>query len=372
MRIGIHADAVTHAIPGGIGAYVAGLIDGLLAGDGSNEEPDELVLLLSRGGGTLPRWTPAPPVERSRLGVRALYPAWNYLGVPRVATRLDVVHATAMVVPPAREAALVATVHDFAVERFPEVVPTPWRQLYRRGLRRALGRAAVVCANSTATRDEVIERHRLDPARVIVTPLAGAVGPATHRDTRILERLGLTSPFILHVGTIEPRKNQVGLVQAFAAVADALPDHRLVLAGAPGWDAGRAAEAVAGAGLTARVTVTGRVSDPELAALYGAASVFAFPSRYEGFGIPLLEAMAFGIPSVAGDVPALREVAGDAAVLVAPDDIDGLAAALQALAGDDALRARLAAAGPARAAHFSWARTAQATRAAYRMAAAQR
>jgi glycosyltransferase involved in cell wall biosynthesis len=367
MRVAIHADAVAHGIPGGIGAYAAGLIDALL----SSDDEDEYVLLLS-GGGAPTGWARAAEVVRSRLPIRARYPMWNYLGHPLVRTPVDVVHATAMVVPPARRAALVATVHDFAVERFPDVVPSPWRQLYRRGLRRALDEAAVLCANSAATRDEVIDRHGIEPDRVVVTPLAGSVGPTSPRDDRILTRLGLEGAFILDVGTIEPRKNQIALVDAFAQVASRLDGHRLVLAGAPGWDAGRTEAAVDRHGLASRVVFTGRVSDAELAALYAAAAVFAFPSRYEGFGIPLVEAMAFGLPAVAGDVPALREVAGDAAVLVDPDDVDALAVHLEALATDAALRARLSAAGPNRARDFSWERTAAATRAAYQLAAGRR
>jgi glycosyltransferase involved in cell wall biosynthesis len=171
---------------------------------------------------------------------------------------------------------------------------------------------------------------------------------------------------VLHVGTLEPRKNQAALVRAFAAAR--FVEHQLVLAGAPGWGAEDIEAAIASSGKADRIVVTGRVSDDELAALYAHADSFAFPSVYEGFGVPLVEALAYGLPAVTSNDDALREAGGDAVISVDPSDEAAFARALIRICTDDDLRSELRAAGPLRAAHYSWAACAEATRSAWRRA----
>jgi glycosyltransferase involved in cell wall biosynthesis len=364
VRIGIHADPAAHSIPGGVGVYVRRLVDELLAAPGENE----LSLIISRFATPPAAWVQAAMI-RPQLKFAALYAAWNFANRPPITEPLDVVHATNLVIPPASGAALVSTVHDLAVDRMPEVVPFPWRQLYRRGLKRALEESKVICAVSEATKQVIVDGYGTDPERILVTPEAANVTPASPVDDNVFKRLGIEGPYVLNVGTIEPRKNQVRLVKAFVDAGPHLAGHTLVLAGIPGWGQEEVEAVIEKLKVRHRVILSGKVTNLELASLYARASIFALPSLYEGFGIPLVEAMSFGIPSVAGSTPALAELAGDAALLADPKDANALAQALEQLASDGALRTRLSAAATARAAQYTWAETAKLTMSAYRRAA---
>jgi glycosyltransferase involved in cell wall biosynthesis len=332
-------------------------------------EPDDIdvQLVVSRSTRSLPEGWPSAKVRRMPLGQRGLYGAWNFLRIPAL-KGFDVVHATGLVVPPAREARLVATIHDDTVERFPEMVPAPWRRLYRRGFRVALRDAAVLCANSEATKRRLVDAYGVAADRVVVTPLAAVVAPGHRQDSGIFERRSIRTPYLLNVGTVEPRKNQAALVHAFAKAR--LVEHQLVIAGAPGWGSETVREAIERSGASARIVMTGHVSGAELAALYARADAFAFPSVYEGFGVPLAEALAHGIPSLSSMDDALREVGGDAVLAVDAADEAELALGIIRICTDDEVRQLLRAAGPRRAAEFSWARTAQATIGAWKAAVA--
>ena len=361
MKIAIHADAAAHAIPGGIGAYVRCLADEALR----SEDGDEVRLLVSRSS-DVSRW-PSDSVDRSLLPLRLLYAAWNVLHMPTV-HGFDVVHAPGLVIPPAPESRLVATINDDTIERFPELVPRFWRKLYRRGFHAALEDAAVLCAISDATKRRLVDTYGVAPERVVVTPLAALVEPGHVQDTGVLERCGIRRPYLLNVSTLEPRKNQAGLVRAFARAR--LVEHQLVVAGTPGWGADEVREAIARSDAAARVVVTGGVTDGELAALYANADAFALPSLYEGFGMPLVEALAHGLPCVVSTDAALVEVGGDAVIAVDASDDAALALALIRICTDDDTRDVLRAAGPRRAAGYSWRRTFELTREAWKAAAA--
>jgi glycosyltransferase involved in cell wall biosynthesis len=232
-------------------------------------------------------------------------------------------------------------------------------------MRRAVAAATRVLCVSATTAADLAERMDISPDRVDVTPLGTDLRPApTERVAELRRRLGLDGPYLLGLGTVEPRKDLPTLVRAFAALAAELP-HRLVLAGLAGWGAGELAAAVAASGVADRILVSGYVPEADKAALLSGADVFAYPSRYEGFGLPVLEAMACGTPVVTTTGGSLPEVAGDAATLVDPGDDAALAAALAKLATDPAAREDAAARGRARAATFTWERCAEATAAAY-------
>lgn len=361
MKVAIHADAAAHSIPGGIGVYVRRLVDELLA----SEEP-EIKLIISRTAEPPPGWTGVEMI-RPPLPVGRLYAAWNFTGRPKMKEEVDVVHATGLAIPPLK-GALVATVHDLAIERLPEVVPAVWRKVYLKGLQIALDRSKVLCAVSESTRTDLVNDHGVDPDRIVVTPEAPNVTPQSQTNEGVFDSLGITEPYILCVGTVEPRKNHKRLVRAFVEAGNALKGWSLVIAGVPGWGQEEVQSEIEARRVGHRVILTGKVSSPELAALYSRAGVFAFPSLYEGFGLPLIEALGFGIPTLAGATPALIELAGPAALTADPLQTSAIAEGLTLLATDETLRARLAQAGRVRAGQFTWAITAETTRAAYHKA----
>jgi alpha-1,3-rhamnosyl/mannosyltransferase len=221
----------------------------------------------------------------------------------------------------------------------------------------AVRRAAALAAISQATADDLTSRFPRAQGKTEVTPLAADPGFAEGGglEDEVLARHGINFPYILGVGTLEPRKNLPRLVEAFTGLDDATRGgHRLVLVGPLGWDAGETVDSIAAH--PDRVAAIGAVPDADLPPLYRRATGFAYPSLYEGFGLPVLEAMIAGVPVLTSDTSSMPEVGGDAALYVAPHDVGAIRAGLARLLGDEALRARLAAAGPLRAAEFSWPR----------------
>jgi glycosyltransferase involved in cell wall biosynthesis len=215
-----------------------------------------------------------------------------------------------------------------------------------------------VHADSGFVAGEVVEAFGADPGRVrVVHPGVPALPPVTDAEAEALLRRVLppgTGRYCLAVGTAEPRKDLPGLVRAFGDVAASHADVSLVLAGPPGWGEAALEEAVAASPAREMIVRTGWVEDRDLAALYGGASVLAYPSLYEGFGFPPLQAMRAGVPVVATRAGSVPEVVGDGALLVDPGDTEGLAAALARCLVDDSARRDLVAAGSAWAARFSW------------------
>jgi glycosyltransferase involved in cell wall biosynthesis len=259
----------------------------------------------------------------------------------------------------------VVTVHDLTLLTNPEWHEASKVRYFGWAMRRAVASATRVLCVSATTAADLADRLGVPPGRIDVTPLGTDLRPAPAEQVASLRgRLGLDGPYLLGLGTVEPRKDLPTLVRAFAALAPDLP-HRLVLAGLAGWGSGELAAAVAASGVADRILVPGYVAEADKAALLTGADVFAYPSRYEGFGLPVLEAMACGTPVVTTSGGSLPEVAGDAATLVDPGDDTALAAAIAKLTTDPAARADAATRGLARAASFTWARCAELTAAAY-------
>lgn len=268
----------------------------------------------------------------------------------------------------------VVTFHDVTFFLLPERYPA-LRRAYFRAASRAGARLADLAIAVSKTVKADVERHlRLPSERVRVVPLAAAPSfrplddPARIAAVRVKYRL--PERFILNVGALEPGKNQATLLRAFGRLKGGGREHGLVIAGPPAWRYERLFRLVDELGLANKVRFLDYVPAEDLVALYNLADLFVFPSLYEGFGLPPLEAIACGLPVVASTAPALREVLDGAALLVHPQDVTALAEAMAAALGDEALRSRLREAGLQRAALFSWERTARETAAVYREAAA--
>jgi glycosyltransferase involved in cell wall biosynthesis len=327
VRIGLDVAPLLQT-QAGTARWVSGLRRGLEA------RADVDVMPLSWGG-------------EGRLTAVARDVVWYPALLPRVASRsrAEVLHCTIFRAPPRARMPTIVTVHDLAVLRHPEVFPA-WTRLYgRTALRPTLRAADRVFAVSEFSRRESIELAAVDPERIDVVP--NALEPVFRPEGDAAE-----GTYALAVGTLEPRKNLARVVEATARAGVEL---RLV--GAAGWgDAG-------GAGR--HVSWLGRIGDEELAAAYRGARCLVFPSLYEGFGIPALEAMACGTPVVTSAGSAMAEVTGDAAVLVDPLDVASIVAGIEVA---DRHRDELVPLGLARAAEFTWQRTVEAAVEGYRKA----
>ncbi len=343
----------------GIGSSVAETMDAL----GRLDAPPRL-LPFAFGASVRPGADGLPADARVvPMPTRALLWSWARTGRPRldrVTRGAAVLHATAFVVPPTRLPSLV-TVHDCAFARSPSTEST-WVGTFGPILRRAVARGAHVHTSTEAVATEVedllgVPLRREGRLTVIAFGIP-RLGDPSALPADLQARLA-GAPYVLAMGSLVPRKNLPALVRAFGMLER--PDVRLVLAGPDGSDR-PAIEAVIASLLPAdrdRVVLAGAVADGVRRSLLEGAEVLAYPSRYEGFGFPMLEAMSLGVPVVASDVAPLREVAGEAALLADPDDLAGLAAALDRALSDETERAELIERGHRRAGAFTWERTAR-------------
>jgi glycosyltransferase involved in cell wall biosynthesis len=336
----------------GVGAFAFHALEALSA---RSELELRAFALTWRGRGELTTLLPKG-VRRMRrpMVARPLRMAWQRMDAPvieRWTGRIDVVHGTNFVVPPSRRAARVVTVHDLTPVRFPELC-TRATLAYPNLLRRAIARGAWVHTPSAFVAGEVVELLGAHPDKVVT--VASGVPPVVAANPSAGRRLAGAERYILTVGTIEPRKDHAALVRAFDRVADRHDDVHLVVAGVDGWAFDTFGAEVQRARHRDRVVRLGYVDEVARSALLRGAAVFAFPSRYEGFGFPPLEAMEAGLPVVATAVGSLPEVLGDAALLVVPDDEEALAHGLERVLSDDALQTRLMKAGRNQVAAYSW------------------
>ena len=355
MRVAVNAEQLLYRSPGGIGRYTARLLTvlpRLFPGDEvvpftARHSPAAVrAALAGIGSEAAPVILPWP---RPLLYEGWLGPGWPAL--PDLGGA-ELIHAPSVAVPRRGRVPLVVTVHDAAPELFPETFPRRGRRFHHRGLAAAAARADVVLTVSQSAAAEIADHSPIPADRIRVVP--NGVEPlvvAPERRRALLESMGLAGrPFVLWVGSLEPRKGVGTLVAAMARLRP--PGVALVLAGYPGWLGDDLLDPDDRAALGTDFRQLGQVSEESLWALYGGATLFAFPSRHEGFGLPVLEAMSQGTPVVASELPVLHEVAGPAARLVAVGDVGAWAGALEDLLGDEQERRRLGAAGLERAAGF--------------------
>jgi len=316
---------------------------------------------------SLPIYTANLPRKRWRLRAAA-----SFFGGPSMDHAFEGVtlfHATEHLLPKLTHARSVFTLHDTAYLLFPQYHLLQNRLYLRLMMPRFLARAEAVIAVSESTRRDAERFYRLDPAKVHVIPegVEPQFAPIANPQSLIpiRERYRLPARFILYVGTIEPRKNLLTLLEAYAALHVQSPEVGLVIAGGQGWLYESFFERLRQLGLEEHVTLTGYVPDDDLPALLNLAEVFAFPSVFEGFGLPPLEAMACGTPVVTSNVSSLPEVTGDAAVLVDPYEVESIVEGMHRVLTNPVLSAELRVKGMARAREFSWERSVARTREVY-------
>jgi glycosyltransferase involved in cell wall biosynthesis len=376
LRIGIDLTSAV-AQGAGIGRYTRELLRALSQLDSRNQY--RLFYAARRPRHPLPHPLPANfrvtalpfhDIWLARLWHRARLP----IPVQTITGPLDLFHSPDFTLPPVSgRARTLLTVHDLSFVRDPASAAPTLLSYLNAVVPRSVRRADHILADSQATKDDLIELYRTpeDKVTVLYPGVEAAFRPVTDparlATVRAKYNLG-EAPFILSVSTLQPRKNFVRLIQAFAQLP--LTHYQLVIAGGKGWLFDSIFAEVERLKVKDRVLFPGFVADEDLPALYSAARGLAYPSLYEGFGLPLLEAMACGTPVVASTAACLPEVAGDAALLVPPTDVPTLVGTLHRALTDDALRAGLIAKGFARAATFTWEKAARQLLSVYKQVAA--
>lgn len=363
MRIAIDASRAARPNPTGTEAYSRHLIDALVP----IAPEHRLLLYYNQPPQTVPL---APNVETRIVPMPRL---WTHvrLSLELLRGRPDVLFVPSHVVPLVHPAPTVVTIHDLGYLRYRLAYPTAaWIYLFMSTIWNA--RTAVrIVVDSWATRRDLLAHCRVDPNRVHVVHLGveARFRPMGNAEMdSALVPLGLSPGYLLFVGTLHPRKNLPRLLRAYAAARRETRLPSLVIAGAAGHGAGRIERLIGRLGIGDSVRLLGYVSPDALPALYAGARALVFPSLFEGFGLPLLEAMATGTPVLAGDNSSMPEIVSDAGLLVDARNERTIAEALVALSTDAALRERLRERGLARAREFSWERTARETLAVLELA----
>ncbi|MDI6891770.1 MAG: glycosyltransferase family 1 protein [Actinomycetota bacterium] len=358
MRIGFDARMIEW---GGVGTYSKNLLKALSGIDAQNEYvlfcyPETAELILEA-----PNFTK----KLVKQPVFSLFRQFGWINDLKEAN-LDIFHSPHFVFPPVIPCPSVVTIHDLIPLIIPAVMPSRGdRFYYKRANRSALEKVKGIIAVSECTKRDIIRFFGTPEEKIRVIYEAAAPEFREIKDESllkiVLDKYGLQRPFILNVGNPKPHKNWVGLLKAFAGLKKKGFDHKLVLIGPEDPRFLEPKSLVEQFGMEKDVLFPGFVEKEDLPMLYNAADVLVFPSFYEGFGLPPLEAMACGTPVVCSNAASLLEVAGDAVLMVDPNDVRGLAAAISDVISDESLRKSLKEKGLARAAQFSWQRTAEQT-----------
>ena len=360
LRVALTVEQCWHSVPGGTAVAALGMARALR----DRDDVDVIGVAARHRSGPVAGYELPIPVRHLRLPRLALYESWHRLRRPRLESAtgaVDVIHATTIAIPP-KTCPLVVTIHDLAFLHDPEHFTRRGTRFFRKGLQLALADADVVMCPSEATARDCVAAG-FGQNRVRVIPLGVDTTAVTDDQVRRTQiRHGLSRPFILWTGTVEPRKNLRGLLEAWAKVGHG---YDLVLVGPTGWNEDLDALIRSSAQSDREVRVLGFVDRAELNALYAAAALFCWPSHREGFGFPVLEAMAQGTPVVTSRGTSTEELAGDAAVLVDPADPSSIADGMGRVLGDETLAQKLGAAGRDRAGLYTWDRTGDLLHAAY-------
>ena len=370
MRIAIDAHSVGTGL-GGNESYATNLIEALAEIDHANR----YTLYVTKRA-AVERFSNRWP----NFSVRSTLPHTPLIRIPMTLSAelrrnpVDVLHVQ-FTSPPFSPCPVVVSIHDLSFEHLPQTFKWRSRKQLRITVRRSAREASQVIALSEYARDDIINSYQLNPEKISAIPLAAAAHfrPITNEEElqRVRQTFGIEGEYILSVGAIQPRKNLGRLVAAYACLRRAKPEvklPKLVLAGKCAWLYDETLRAIKELHLSDSVILTGYVPESDLPALYSAALCFVYPSYFEGFGLPPLEAMQCGVPVIVGNQTSLPEVVGDAGVLIDPFDVEALAAAIEKVITDSNLRAELSVQGLARAKLFNWRETARQTLAVYRKA----
>jgi glycosyltransferase involved in cell wall biosynthesis len=366
MHVGIDYTAAVHQ-GGGIGRYTRNLVRALADCDTDGR----YTLFVAGGWGDgdgLGPWAANFRVRSVPLSDRWMHILWQRLRLPLpiqlITGPLDLFHSPDFMLPPTGRTRAILTIHDLSFLRVPQFFVSGFREFLEKAVSRAVKRARHILADSECTRHDLMELMEVQPERVsVLYPGVESRFQPVHDAqilSRVRDRYRLPGRFILGLSTLQPRKNFEGLIEAFGLLLAArggeseIVDLDLVIGGGKGWMYEGLSSKAERLGLAERTHFVGFVDDDDLPALYSLASAFAFPTWYEGFGLPVLEAMACGTPVVAADNSSLPEVVGEAGLLVDAGDPGALSEALARLLTDRGLKAQLVTAGRRQAQRFTW------------------